>query len=69
MNEMPKHKNIVGYDGPTGAYVAVEGKIVSLTDAGDFIALTDSALLTGLGSSEKAAEYAEIAGNHGAVAR
>jgi hypothetical protein len=69
MNQMLKQKKIIGYSGPTGAYVAVDGRIVPLTDAGGFIALTDSALLAGLGASDKAAEYAEIAGNHGAVAR
>jgi hypothetical protein len=66
---MLKQKTIIGYNGPTGAYIALNGKIVPLTDAGGFIALTDSALLTGLGASSKAAEYADIAGSHGAVAR
>jgi hypothetical protein len=69
MTQMLKQKKITGYNGPTGAYIAMAGRIVPLTDAGGFIALTDSALLAGLGASEKAAEYAEIAGNHGAVAR
>lgn len=63
----PKH--ITDYDGPTGAYVVMGGAIVALTDPAGLIALTDSALLTGLGYSEKAAQYAaEIASGHGAVA-
>jgi hypothetical protein len=62
-----QHKKINGYDGPTGAYAAVGNQILPLTDPGALLALTDSALLTGLGLSPKAAEYAEIADGHGAV--
>ena len=62
-----RHKTIKGYDGPTGAYAAVEGRIVPLTDPGAHIGLADAALLTSLGVSPKAEEYAEIAKNHGAV--
>jgi hypothetical protein len=65
---MLKPKKIIGYDGPTGAYVVTDGRITPLTDPAGFVALTDSALLTALGASEKAAEYAEIAQGHGAVA-
>jgi len=65
---MLKPKKIIGYDGPTGAYVVTDGKVVPLTDPAGLIALTDSALLTGLGASDKAAEYAEIAQAHGAGA-
>jgi hypothetical protein len=62
-----RHKEILGYDGPTGAYAAVDGRIVPLTDPGAHIALTDAALLTSLGVSPKAEEYSELAEGHGAV--
>lgn len=64
---LKRHNKIQGYSGPTGAYAAVDGQIVPLTDPGAHIALTDTALLTGLGLSPKAEEYAEIAKSHGAV--
>jgi hypothetical protein len=64
---LPRHKKIIGYDGPTGAYTAVNGRLLPITDPGAHIALTDAALLTGLGASQKAAEFAEIAENHGAI--
>jgi hypothetical protein len=59
---MPRKKKIHGYDGPTGAYAVVGGRTVSLaTDPAGLLALTDAALLTGLGFSEKAAEYRDLA--------
>jgi hypothetical protein len=59
---MPPTKKIIGYNGPTGAYAVVQGRIVGLsTDPEGLLALTDSALLTGLGFSDKAAEYRELA--------
>jgi hypothetical protein len=61
-------KNIVGYEGPTGAYVVARGEVVSLTNPAGILALTDAALLTALGGSEKAAEYSDLAESHGAVA-
>jgi hypothetical protein len=64
---LKRHSKIIGYDGPTGAYAAANGRIVPLTDPGAHIALTDAALLTSLGVSPKAQEYSEIAENHGAV--
>ncbi|HEY2282006.1 MAG TPA: hypothetical protein VGH60_00460 [Solirubrobacteraceae bacterium] len=54
---MPKQQKIIGYDGPSGAYVATDGKFLPLSDPQAIVALTDSALLTSLGYSEKAAEY------------
>jgi hypothetical protein len=64
---LKQHKTIIGYDGPTGAYAAVNGRIVPLTDPGAHVALTDAALLTSLGVSPKAQEYSEISESHGAV--
>ena len=64
---MLQPKKIRDYNGPTGAYAVLDSRIVSMTSPGGFIALTDAALLTGLGSSDKAAEYADIAQAHGAV--
>lgn len=61
-------KKIHGYDGPTGPYVALRGQTLPLTDPAAIIALTDSALLTGLGYSDKAAQYTtDIAAGHGAI--
>jgi hypothetical protein len=54
---MPKQRKIIGYDGPSGAYAVVDGEFLPLRDPRALVALTDSALLTGLGYSEKAAEY------------
>jgi hypothetical protein len=58
---MPKQKKINGYEGPKGAYVAANGKFLPLSDPQAFVALTDSALLTSLGYSDKAAKYQELA--------
>jgi hypothetical protein len=57
---MPKQQKIIGYDGPSGAYVATDGKFLPLSDPQAIIALTDSALLTSLGYSEKAADYQKL---------
>ncbi len=57
---MPKQRKIKGYDGPSGAYVATEGKFLPLSEPQALVALTDSALLTSLGYSEKAAEYKKL---------
>ena len=38
-------------------YAVVDGEFLPLSDPRALVALTDSALLTGLGYSEKAAEY------------
>jgi hypothetical protein len=58
---MLKHKKINGYDGPKGAYVATNGQFLPLNDPQALVALTDSALLTSLGYSDKAAKYQELA--------
>jgi hypothetical protein len=58
---MPKQRKINGYDGPSGAYVATEGKFLPLSEPQALVALTDSALLTGLGYSDEAAKYQELA--------
>jgi hypothetical protein len=58
---MPKQRKIKGYDGPSGAYVATEGKFLPLSDPQAVVALTDSALLTGLGYSDEAAKYQKLA--------
>lgn len=69
LNEMaaPQHKRIQGYEGPTGAYAVVGQDIVPLYDPEAIIALTDGALLASLGMSPKAAEYEQIAQDHGTV--
>jgi len=57
MNPKPK-KKIHGYDGPSGAYAVIDGRILPL--AGDpvgLVSLADSAMLTGLGFTAKAAEF------------
>ena len=46
--------------GPSGAYAAVDGKFLPLSDPRALVALTDSALLVGLGYSDKAAEYQKL---------
>lgn len=57
----PKNKTIHGYDGPTGAYVAAGGKIMSLVATpGGITALTNSALLTALGASPHAEDFAAL---------
>jgi hypothetical protein len=57
----PKQRKIIGYDGPSGAYVVTDGKILPLSEPAAVVALVDSALLTSLGYSEKAAEYQRLA--------
>jgi hypothetical protein len=57
---MPKQRKIIGYDGPSGAYAVVDGEFLPLSDPQALVALTDSALLTSLGYSEKAAEYQKL---------
>lgn len=57
---MPKQRKIIGYDGPGGAYAVVDGKFLPLSDPRALVALTDSALLAGLGYSDKAAEYQKL---------
>ncbi len=57
----PKHPKIIGYDGPSGAYVVAGNRTLPLSDPDAMVALVDSALLTGLGYSEKAAKYQELA--------
>lgn len=57
---MPKQRKIIGYDGPSGAYAVIDGEFLSLSDPRALVALTDSALLAGLGYSEKAAEYQKL---------
>jgi len=57
---MPKQQKIIGYNGPSGAYVATDGKFLPLSDPQAIVALIDSALLTGLGYSKKAAEYQKL---------
>lgn len=56
---------IIGYTGPSGAYVVAGGRTMPLSDPGAMVALVDSAMLTGLGYSEKAAEYQELARSRG----
>ncbi len=53
-------RKIIGYDGPGGTYAVVDGEFLSLSDPQALVALTDSALLTGLGYSKKAAEYQKL---------
>ncbi len=55
-----KQPKIIGYNGPTGAYVVADGHTMSLSDPNAMVALVNSALLTGLGYSEKAAEYEKL---------
>jgi hypothetical protein len=57
---MPKQRKIIGYDGPSGAYAVVDGEFLPLSDPQALVALTDSALLTSLGYSKKAAEYQKL---------
>ncbi|HEY5045340.1 MAG TPA: hypothetical protein VII53_05740 [Solirubrobacteraceae bacterium] len=58
---MPKQRKIKGYDGPSGAYVATGGKFLPLSEPEALVALTDSALLTGLGYSDEAEKYQKLA--------
>ena len=57
---MSKQRKIIGYDGPSGAYVVADGKFMPLNEPEALVALIDSALLTGLGYSDKAAEYQKL---------
>ena len=57
---MRKPKKIIGYDGPSGAYVVVDGQIKPLSDPSALVALADAALLTNLGYSERAAQYQRL---------
>lgn len=57
---MPKQRKIIGYDGPNGAYVVVDGKFMPLSEPQALVPLTDSALLTSLGCSDKAVEYQKL---------
>ncbi len=59
-----KQPKIIDYNGPTGAYVVADGHAMSLSDPNAMVALVDSTLLTGLGYSEKAAEYQKLANGH-----
>ena len=54
---MPKQRKIIGYDGPGSGHVVAGGKFMPLDEPQALVALADSALLTGLGYSDKAAEY------------
>lgn len=51
----------IDYDGPSGAFVATERGILPLDDPRAMAAVMDSGMLVGLGYSERAAEYAELA--------
>jgi hypothetical protein len=57
---MSKQRKIIGYDGPGSGHVVTGGKFTPLDEPQALVALTDSALLTGLGYSEKAAEYQKL---------
>jgi len=58
---MLKQRKINGYDGPSGAHVATEGRFLPLSEPQALVALTDSALLTSLGYSDEAAKYQKLA--------
>jgi hypothetical protein len=58
---MPKPRKIIGYEGPSGAYAIVGGQVRPLNEPSALVALTDAALLTGLGYSERAAKYQRLA--------
>ncbi len=62
---MRKPKEIVGYAGPSGAYVVTDGQIKPLSDHSALVALVDAALLTSLGYSERAAQYQRLARSRG----
>lgn len=57
---MSKQRKIIGYDGPGSGHVVAGGKFMPLDEPQALVALADSALLTGLGYSEKAAEYQKL---------
>jgi len=57
---MSKQRKIIGYDGPGSGHVVAGDKIMPLDAPQALVALTDSALLTGLGYSEKAATYQKL---------
>lgn len=57
---MSKQRKIIGYDGPGSGHVVADGKFIPLDEPQALVALTDSALLTSLGYSEKAAEYQKL---------
>jgi hypothetical protein len=57
---MAKQPKIIGYNGPSGAYVVAGGRTMPLSDPRAMVALVDSALLTGLGYSEQAAKYQKL---------
>ena len=50
----------VDYDGPTGPYIATEKGILPLSSTAGQAALADSAMLTALGYSAKAAAYEQL---------
>jgi hypothetical protein len=58
---MRKPKEIIGYEGPSGAYVVVDEQVKPLSEPSALVALTDAALLTSLGYSERAAQYQRLA--------
>jgi hypothetical protein len=58
---MHKPKKIIGYEGPSGAYAVVGGQVKPLSEPSALVALTDAALLTSLGYSERAAQYQGLA--------
>lgn len=47
------------YDGPTGLYVATGSKILPLSCAEGISAVAQSAMLTSLGATPKAKQYAD----------
>jgi hypothetical protein len=58
---MRKPKEIIGYEGPSGAYVIAGGQVEPLSEPSALVALTDAALLTSLGYSERAGQYQRLA--------
>lgn len=59
MNEAMASK-FVDYDGPTGLFVATKDGIKPLEDTAALAALADSAMLTSLGYSARAAVYEQL---------
>jgi hypothetical protein len=53
-------KKFIDYDGPTGLFVATKDGIKPIQDPAALTALADSAMLSSLGYSDRAAHYTAL---------
>jgi|GEM_PF-5736643 len=64
-----KAKPFIDYDGPTGAYVALGDRMLSLENPEAMAALGHSGMLISLGRNPEAKRFAEKIGRQGALSR